>query len=396
MKVLIVDDQYDQKIEEIIAQLKKQEITDIHHVMYTREAYQKMLSCEYDLVLLDLHIREDIGEEISTDAGSALLELIFTDDAVIRPKFTVGITSHEESYQENIDIFQKFGVTLHLFNSEPNFIDNILNIANRPSSGVKEYDVAIITALRHIEFDALLRNGSDWKELLTDDCNKYYTTTFVDKQNVERSIIATFCPKMGMPVASAVTMKVLNKFSPKLLVMTGIAAGVEGKVNLGDILAAELVWDWGSGKLEGNESESYLHADPDPIKMNPSLAIELRDISENRQYVDQIKYKWCGNSPDTQLSMHVGAVASGSSVLADYLSVDNIKKQKRSVIGVEMEAYGVLTAVSLVGKKPPETLILKSVCDFANPHKNDDWQKYAAYTSTSMAFEVISKHIDFS
>lgn len=395
MKVLIVDDQYDQKIEEIIEQLKVNGISDIHHVMYTHEAYHRMLNDEYDLVLLDLHVRECIGEDISPDAGAALLELIFTDEEVKRPKITVGITSHKESYEENLPVFQGYGVTLHLFESEPNFINKILSIANRPSITKPKYDVAIITALRHIEFEALLRNGMDWEELIIDDCNKYYTASFLDKKNIERKLIATFCPKMGMPVSSAVTMKVLNIFKPQLLVMTGIAAGIEGKVRLGDILAADLVWDWGNGKLEGDESDSYLNADPDPIKIDQSLEIELKDIAQSRLYVDQIKHSWDGDKPQHELNMHVGAIASGSSVLADHISVNNIKKQKRSVIGVEMEAFGVLTAASLIGKKATKTLIIKSVCDFANPHKNDDWQKYAAYTSTKMAFEIMKKNIGF-
>ena len=60
-----------------------------------------------------------------------------------------------------------------------------------------------------------------------------------------------------------------------------------------------------------------------------------------------------------------------------------------------MEAFGVLTAASLSGVSIPKTLILKSVCDFANTDKNDQWQKYAAYTSCSMAFEIMKSHISF-
>ena len=35
--------------------------------------------------------------------------------------------------------------------------------------------------------------------------------------------------------------------------MTGICAGIEGKVNMGDIIIAERIFDYGSGKLKSNE-----------------------------------------------------------------------------------------------------------------------------------------------
>lgn len=396
MKVLIVDDQYDDKVEGIATQLKKNGVDDIEHVMYTREAYEKMHENQYDLVLLDLQLRENFGEDISTSAGVSLLELILDDSEVNLPHKIVGITCHPSAFEENKENFQKHGYTLHLYEGETDFIESILINSKNDSHKEEKYDVAIITALRHIEFEALLNNGLIWEDVEYYDCNKYSRTTFIDKSGVSRSIIATCCPKMGMPVSSAITMKVINKFNPTIVLMTGIAAGVEGKAELGDILAADLVWDWGSGKLQDDDTDTYLNADPEPISIDQTIAIELKDIAQKRLYVDSIKNNWPAGSPPHSLNMEVGAIASGSAVLADTKTVNIIQKQKRSVIGIEMEAFGVLTATSLSGVTPPKTIIIKSVCDFANPDKNDNWQKYAAYTSTSMAFEILKSHINFN
>jgi nucleoside phosphorylase/CheY-like chemotaxis protein len=395
MKILIIDDQHDNKVQDIVSQLRANNSVTVEHVMYTKEAYDKMLSTKYDLVLLDLQLRETIADDISIEAGVNLLELIIQDDSVIQPRKIVGITSHIEAYEKNLTSFQKHGYTLHLFDGEVEFIKDILDDIKIGESHIERYDVAIITALRHIEFEALLKNGLKWQELNYVDCNKYYRTSFIDHKGVERSVIATFCPRMGMPVSSAITMKVINKFAPSLIVMTGIAAGIIGRAELGDILAADLVWDWGSGKLQDDETDVYLHADPEPISIEPSIAIELKDIAQKRLYVDSIKDKWQGDTPPNSLNMKVGAIASGSAVLADSSTVKVIKGQKRSVIGVEMEAFGVLTAASLSGVNVPKILILKSVCDFANSDKNDQWQRYAAYTSCSMAFEIMKSHISF-
>ena len=46
---------------------------------------------------------------------------------------------------------------------------------------------------------------------------------------------------MGMCAASTLTMKLIENFHPRYIVMTGIAAGVKDgdNINLGDILIAE-------------------------------------------------------------------------------------------------------------------------------------------------------------
>ena len=79
--------------------------------------------------------------------------------------------------------------------------------------------------------------------------------------------------------------------------------------------------------------------------------------------------------------MRVGPVASGAVVLEDTSTVELIQSQNRKTIGVEMEAYGVLSAVFYLGQTDTRAIVLKSVCDFADPAKGDEWQAYAAYTS---------------
>ncbi|MNU11754.1 hypothetical protein D3C72_2598600 [compost metagenome] len=53
-----------------------------------------------------------------------------------------------------------------------------------------------------------------------------------------------------------------------------------------------------------------------------------------------------------------------------------------------MEAYGVFAAAHEAPHPQPKVIVLKSVCDFANPEKNDSYQEYAAYTS-AQAFKLL-------
>ncbi|GHA56498.1 response regulator [Photobacterium aphoticum] len=395
MNVLIVDDQYDHKVQSIAKKLKTLGIEKVKHVLNARDAYDELASNKFDLMILDLQIPECFGEDVDINGGVQLLNLISSDDHVEMPSSIVGITSHQESYEVNIYKFVEQGWTLHLFDGEIDFINNIIDNCFKRSKVEQKFDVAFITALRHTEFDALLNNGMSWTELPRDDCNKYYIAKFNDRDGVERTAVATYCPTMGMPVSAAISMKVIHKFNPKLLIMTGIAAGVEGKVNLGDVLIPNLIWDWGSGKITDSENGTALLFDPETITINEQLATEMKDIASKGLYVERIRRDFQGNPPAHSLAIHVGPIASGASVLADSKTIDLIKEQKRSVIGVEMEAYGVLVASKLCGSEPTKTLIIKSVCDFANARKNDDWQKYSAYTSTLVATRIIENHINF-
>lgn len=87
-------------------------------------------------------------------------------------------------------------------------------------------------------------------------------------------VYAASASRVGMPSASIISLKLISAFKPKYLAMTGITAGVPGKTRLGDVIAADPSWDWGSGKWEMRDGE--LKFMPAPInyiytqKLEPS------------------------------------------------------------------------------------------------------------------------------
>jgi len=68
--------------------------------------------------------------------------------------------------------------------------------------------------------------------------------------------------------------------------------------------------------------------------------------------------------------------------LADARLLDEIKKQHRNLLGVEMELYGMYVAARDCSPPNPIAFGIKSVCDFADSKKTDDFQAYSAYVST--------------
>ena len=93
------------------------------------------------------------------------------------------------------------------------------------------------------------------------------------------------------------------------------------------------------------------------------------------------------------LAMQMGPVASGASVLESPQTVQQIIGQNRKLIGVEMETYGVFVAASVAREPRPQVMSMKSICDFADTHKSDQFQEYAAFTSAQFLYEFAVRYL---
>jgi nucleoside phosphorylase len=186
---------------------------------------------------------------------------------------------------------------------------------------------------------------------------------------------------MGMAAAAILTTKMIYTFAPRYVIMAGIAAGIEGRVNIGDIIAAEYSWDYESGKFDVRDGLSRFVAGPVQVAVDVEVRERLVEMAGDAVEFANIASRWSGPTPATRLRMVVGPVASGASVVANPEKVDEIKERDRKVIGIEMETYGVFVAAAESPNPRARAMSLKSVCDYANSSKSDDYQAYAAYTS---------------
>lgn len=395
-KILIVDDNYN-KIQGIVASLAGLNIeTEI--ALSSKCALSKLKNTQFDLLIIDLQIPEVLGEEISLEGGAKLLRNITKNTRIKKPTYIIGFTSHSDSYNSFKKEFDSSGWSLHMFDGDFTAIQSvIINQLRYITRKEIHCDVAIITALEHTEFEAVLKESNEWEPIFTpNDCSLYYQTTITHKNGKTLTLVAVCCHGMGMANASAITMKVCLKFSPKYLFMVGIAAGIKDKVKLGDILIADICWDWGNGKQTLKDGKPFFLAAPKQESLNEHLRIKLRTLVTQRTYLDEIYNDWPSSlRPEHVLKAHIGPVATGAVVLEDPNIVQIIKECNRETIGIEMEAYGVMLASKISSIAPPITVIIKSVCDYADPSKDDSYQGYAAYTSTKYAFKIMINELEF-
>lgn len=218
-----------------------------------------------------------------------------------------------------------------------------------------------------------VRRMYDWEEIqLEGDAQVYYQTSHTGGK-----IIAARQDEMGMTAAATLTMKVIQHFRPKYVIMPGIAAGTleeSGDVQMyGDVVLANMVWNYSNGKYVPKDRASIVFGEvgflprPTVVKMDEDLLTYFQRAIQ---------------SPKNETHVHIGAMASGSTVVANRAILDKqIKGQFEETKGLEMEGYGVAYAASHATEPRPKAIIAKSVCDFADSRKSDMYQRFAAYTS---------------
>lgn len=401
INVLIVEDVGENT--RFLSPLLDKEFVSARSVSNALEAQRALTQESYDVVILDIQIPNDLGEPIDPQGGVKLLEWLIISPTVNMPYSVIGVTSSQESCEEHQLKFREAG--FHLLKSsseEDSWLTTIVRLCTHASSYLSQIkteddnvcDVAIVTALSHNELAAVLSGGPQWQQLtLPNDPAIYHEATLETSSGLKR-IIATSSPRMGMAAASSVATKVCLKFSPQYLVMTGIAAGIKEKgVQFGDILAGDPCWDWGNGKLTEVDGVSIFQPAPHQVALSAAIRAKLQHCRDQNKYVSEIYQNWLAPKPTTPLRLHIGPVASGAVVLEDPETLESIRRQHRETIGVEMEAYGVMASQEIASSEGTVPIVLKSVCDFANREKNDDWQSYASYTSAHFALEFIKNDL---
>ncbi|WPR75769.1 response regulator [Algoriphagus sp. NG3] len=371
----------------------------------TNNARRLLDSKKYDLLLLDLVLPNDFGDEAKPDNGIDFLNEISLDPNKKRPYHIIGISGFSDFIEHYSEDFKKNLWYLIEYQEDEedwkdilrNKIEYIIGSKNEINLEIInsfEFDVAIITAIPK-ELDKVLKLDCKWieKKLINDDT--MYHIGQIKKGDVFIRLVSACSPQMGMCASTALSMKLINNFKPKYLIMCGIAAGIKGEVQLGDILIADQVWDGASGKLRSNEGGVLFQPDPKSKILDEGLKEKLLFIKSKRKYLDNIRSNYSGDAPSTILDIHIGPMASVPAVIQSDIEIEKIKTHSRKLIGIEMETYGVFYSAAHCQKPKPMVFSVKSVSDFANEEKNDSLQDYASYTSSSFVYQMILNELEY-
>jgi nucleoside phosphorylase len=256
-------------------------------------------------------------------------------------------------------------------------------------------------------------------------------------------VVVACLPKdeIGSSSAAAVARDMLHTF-PNIRVglLVGIGAGIPDyesndvrDIRLGDVVISSdkenggvVLYDFGKRLPDGSFKNMYvLDRPPRPLRTAISLLEAEHQTRENRipQYIGQMLEKYpymrkkgftnpgqCAdqlfrpgyhhvsgrtctkcdlaertnrepeNRPDSDPVIHYGVIAAGSAVVKHAPTREEIR-QKHRAICLEMEAAGLMNNFPCV--------VIRGISDYADSHKNDQWQPYAAASAAACAKELL-------
>ncbi len=278
----------------------------------------------------------------------------------------------------------------------PEELDPFRESIGRSPTNDSAVDVVLICALKEPELAQVRRiRGTSWAVVRVgaDDPHTYEETRLQCDGGLDLRIVAGTPNQMGPTSAAVLATKMILRFRPKMVVLAGIAAGVDREgLCMGDILAAEHTVDYGAGKITEEAGVPVLRPDPKPLAAEQRLLSRLKhwEACESGA-LHAIRNGWPARSPQSALRLHVGPLGSGSAVIASRGPVQDAQSHWRKLVGIEMEAYGVHRACADAVHPSPVFFCAKSVCDFADANKNDQWQDYAAFTSAEFVFAFLRR-----
>ncbi|WP_066838132.1 hypothetical protein [Rufibacter ruber] len=401
IRILIADDTQD-KIDSIINFIES--VAPLH--LLTIDIAKSIVSArrflsyhDYDLLILDLVLPlEDNGEALPNNS-TGFLEQISDSPLLNPPSYIVGLTAYNDLKAEYEKYFHNENT--HLIEYSPQstewqsklkkFIFNIARSNKLLTNPSFHYDIAIVTALAKPELEAVLNELDEWEPIrMPNDTTLYHTATIINEHGTFK-VVAASPDDMGMVPMAVFCTKLIQHFRPKTIFMAGIAAGVRGENNIGDILVASQLFDGAAGKVSTADNNMPLFKpDPHYLVLEPSLRTLFSQFKTKTADLFTIMNNYKGLKPQTLLNIHIDSMVTVSSVIQFAPTIEDYKSRQRKLIGLEMEGYGLFYACSNSLQPRPFAILIKSVCDFGDSFKESSYQPYASYTSASFLFHFIN------
>ncbi|SCV40104.1 related to ankyrin [Fusarium fujikuroi] len=308
-------------------------------------------------------------------------------------------------------------------------------------SNPHDYIVGWICAL-HIEYVAaktFLDEKHEPPEFVSTNDNNLYTLGKIGKHNTVIAVLPH--GEYGIAPAASVARDMLHSFpNIRIGLMVGIGGGAPSPkhdIRLGDIVVSASdnvkhggVFNFDHGKvMQGQPFKESGFLDQPPMILRTAvqgLRSEYeaeghqleRDINEildhkgrlRKKYgrpqaiTDRLYQPWvlhqphddpncdhCSNDPSSLIvrtertsdednpAIHYGLIASSNKLMKDATIRDELAK--KGVLCFETEAAGLMNHFPC--------LVIRGICDYADTHKNDQWQGYAAMTAAAYAKDLL-------
>lgn len=245
----------------------------------------------------------------------------------------------------------------------------------------KPVDVLIVTALPE-ERDAVLRLLEDFGPVRVGESPIYYACTFPASKG-ECKIAVTQLSQMGNVEAGIHATQAIGELDPTCVLMVGIAAGIRGRVSLGDVIVSTQVLYYEQAKQTPKGPEVR------PISiLADHLLLQSAQNCNDGNWCSLVAVKAPQHNGSGPPRVCFGPFAVGDKVVADQSCVSGLMDLHPKLIGVEMESYGIAAAAANTLTRP-RFLAIRGVSDFADEQKDERYRQYASDVAAAFAIGLL-------
>lgn len=381
MKILLIEDCKEKinAIEKCIESNLEDTPFEITKADSLELARRKIIGESFDLVIFDIYLPLTSCNKFSEQDISFDLIEEFSESKNYQAE-SIAITKYDTKEIKNTSLFNDAGVTVVHYSEDKRWEAALSNKLMRIKDNVK-YDFIIFCALEK-EREAYKKTNAiigERKIIKGLNCQKIEISNF--------SGLCITPKKAGLVEMAIISAKAIEAFSPPIVAMSGICAGVEGESKLLDLVVGKLCWEYQTGKFKNNK----FIQEPYQVTIDSDLETELDQFVLEDDLEEDLKK----NLYATELSkskIMLAPISSGSAVIADNERMQEIVGQQRKMAALEMEMYALYEAArqSLI---KPLYFGVKSVVDLGDQYKGDNVHTEGATLSARFVVRFLEKKL---
>jgi nucleoside phosphorylase len=189
----------------------------------------------------------------------------------------------------------------------------------------------------------------------------------------------------GNTPAAVQLERAIGEFGPEVVFFVGVAGGVKD-LGLGDVVAANAVYDYESGKDTAAEFLPRIKTGQSTYR----LVERARQIARD----DEWQHRILPAPPAPQPTALVSPIAAGSKVVADQRSptAELLRKHCSDAAAVEMEGHGFLYTAHV--NEDVAALVVRGISDLLSgktAEADKQWQPIASRHAAAFTFELLSR-----
>ncbi|MGB0937981.1 MAG: response regulator [Colwellia sp.] len=383
MKILIIEDNPSKKesIEEVI-NTSLQNLANHYSINWAEDltsARRYLYTEQFDLVIFDMYLPDIKGHGQERDCSFELISE-FSHSKNYQSE-AIALTQFEVNEVENIQLFNKAGITLVSYDESKGWKTALELKLSRVAQKIKcDFLIFCALAKERSAFSDTIATLGESQNISGMDCQEIQIG---DKHGL---IIKP--NEMGLVSMAIVSSKAIELFQPKIVAMSGICAGVSGESNYLDIIVGKICWEYQTGKWKDGEFKQ----EPMQASIDSNLKVDLEQSKNDSSLINAVRKNLYATELGN-MNIHVAPISSGSAVIADASMMERIGTQHRKMAGLEMEMYALYEAASQSLCKPLY-FGAKTVVDMADNTKADGFHDIGCLTSARYVAIMLQKQLE--